>query len=142
MSNTFQKKSEEIRQKFLSLPSAEARYSALIELGKALKPYPESLKTADRIVKGCQSTLYLAASLEEGKIFFSASSDALISAGLAALLLSVYNGESPETILTCPPTFLSEIGIMASLSLNRSNGLAHIHLRMKQLALQFLTLRS
>jgi cysteine desulfuration protein SufE len=142
MSETFQKKSEELKKKFLSMGSMEARYGALIELGKSLAPYPNELKTPDRMVSGCQSILHLHASLREGKIFFEASSDALISAGLAALLLAVYSGETPETLLTCPPHFLSELGIIGQLSPNRSNGLAHIHLRMKQLAIHFLTLRS
>ncbi len=142
MSETFQKKSDELKNKFLTLGSTEARYSALIEMGKALPPYPKECKTADRIVSGCQSILHLHASLKEGKIYFEASSDALISAGLAALLLTVYNGETPETLLTSPPHFLAELGIMGQLSPNRSNGLAHIHLRMKQLAIHFLTLRS
>lgn len=142
MSETFQKKSEEIKKKFLSLGSTDARYSALIELGKNLPPYPPELKTPENIVSGCQSVLYLHGSLKDGKCFFEASSDALISAGLAALLLAVYNGETPETLLTCPPQFLSELGLLGQLSPNRSNGLAHIHLKMKQLALGFLTLRS
>lgn len=142
MRETFQKKSDELKKKFLSMGSMDARYSALIELGKALPPYPEELKTPDRVVHGCQSILHLHASLKGEKIFFEATSDALISAGLAALLLIVYNGETPETLLTCPPHFLTELGIIGQLSPNRSNGLAHIHLRMKQLAVHFLTLRS
>lgn len=141
MSKTFQKKSEDVKKKFLSLGSAEARYSALIELGKRLPPYPEKLKTPDHIVSGCQSILYLHASLENGQMIFQVASDALISAGLAALLLTVYNGETPETLLTSPPQFLTELGIIGTLSPNRSNGLAHIHLRMKQLALHFITLK-
>ncbi len=142
MSETFKKKSEELKKKFLSLGSIDARYHALIELGKALPPYPHELKTPNRIVNGCQSILHLSASLKEGKIFFETASDALISAGLAALLLTVYNGEEPETLLTCPPTFLSELGVIGQLSPNRSNGLAHIHLRMKQLAIAFVVQKS
>ena len=142
MSSTFQEKADSIKEKFLSLPSLEERYNALINLGKQLKAYPSALKTPDHIVKGCQSTLYLHGSLENGKIYFQTSSDALISAGLAALLLEVYNGEAPETILTCPPDFLTELGVIAHLSPSRSNGLAHIHLRMKLIAVNFLTLRS
>ncbi|HAB98779.1 MAG TPA: SufE [Parachlamydiales bacterium] len=137
MSETFKKKSEELKKKFQSFGSIDARYHALIELGKTLPPYPSELKTPNRIVSGCQSILHLNASLNDGKIFFEATSDALISAGLAALLLTVYNGETPETLLTCPPSFLSELGIIGQLSPNRSNGLAHIHLRMKQLAIAF-----
>ena len=141
MKGTFQTKSGQIKDKFLLLSSMDARYSALIELGKSLDVYTPNLKTPEHIVQGCQSTLYLSATMKEGKLFFQASSDALISAGLAALLLYVYNGETPETILSEPPNFLSEIGIANYLSLNRSNGLAHIHLRMKQLAINFLMLR-
>ena len=69
---------------------------------------------------------------------FEAEADALISAGLAALLTQVYSGETPETILKCPPTYLDEIGISASLTPNRANGLYSIHLRMKQEALKLL----
>lgn len=142
MSSSFQEKVRVIKERFSSLASLEARYNALIDLGKKLKPYPSSLKTPDNIVKGCQSTLYLNGSLENGKLFFQASSDALISAGLAALLLEVYNEEPPETLISCPPDFLLELGVMTHLSPNRSNGLAHIHLRMKMVAINFLTLRS
>jgi len=138
MSDTFQKKSAEMTKIFTPL-SREERYHLLMEMGQRLPPFPESCKTPDRIVQGCQSTLYLHAFLSEGKLFFEAYSDALISAGLAALLIAVYSGETPETILTCPPTFLSELGIAASLSPNRSNGLAELHLRMKQEALQALS---
>lgn len=139
MSDTFFQKSEELKRKFTSFHSQEARYAALIELGKSLPIYPKELKTKDKIVSGCQSTLYLHAFLEDEKIFFQACSEALISAGLAAILLHVYNGESPQTLLTCPPKFLADLGIIGALSPARSNGLAHIHLRMKQLSLKMIT---
>lgn len=138
MSKTFDKKSAELKEKFLSIPSLDARYAEVIALGKALPPYPEELKTAERIVSGCQSILYLNASVCDGKMVFQVHSEALISAGLAALLLFVYNGEAPEILLTHPPQFATELGILAKLSPSRSNGLAHIHLRMKQMALKFL----
>ena len=76
--------------------------------------------------------MYLYTNSSEGKIVFQGSSDALISQGLAALLIRIYSGESPETILKCPPNFLEELGIPASLSPNRANGLYSLHLRMKQ----------
>ncbi len=137
MSESFQKKVTRIKEIFTTLDS-EKRYLALIEMGKNLPSYPKEWKTPDRIVRGCQSTLYLNATFEKGTIIFTASADALISAGLAALLIAVYSGESPDTILKCPPDFLHELGIVASLSPNRSSGLAHIHLRMKQEALKAL----
>ena len=82
--------------------------------------------------------MHLLTSKEEGKLYFQAESDALISKGLAALLIAVYSGESPEAILKCPPSYLEEIGITASLTPNRANGLYSIHLRMKQEALKAL----
>lgn len=135
MSETFQKKCLELKKKFTSL-SVEARYQELMEMGKNLPPFPHELKTSDHIVQGCQSILYLTLKFEGGKCFFEADADALISKGLAALLIAVYSGESPETILKCPPDFIGELGIGASLSPMRSNGLAQIYLRMKQEALK------
>lgn len=135
MNGAFKEKIESIKAKFSLYSSPEERYAGLIEMGRRLPPFPEIYKTPEKIVRGCQSTLYLHARLKEGKIFFEAHSEALISAGLAALLIAAYSGLSPEEVLKCPPDFLSEIGIAGSLSPNRSNGLAHIHLRMKQEAL-------
>lgn len=137
MTETFDANLRRIKQIFSPL-DAEGKYRALIDLGRKLDSYPDSLKTPDRIVKGCQSTLYLSARFEDGKLHFSASCDALISAGLAALLLLAYSGETPESILKSPPAFLAELGIADSLSPNRSNGLYQIHLRMKQDALKHL----
>lgn len=137
MNESFQKKCDEIKKNFTNL-TQEKRYQLLMDMGRNLPPFPHSLKTPDRIVSGCQSILYLNATTNDGKIFFEAHADALISAGLAALLISAYSGETAETILKCPPFFLTELGITTSLSLNRSNGLAHIHLRMKQEALKSL----
>jgi cysteine desulfuration protein SufE len=82
--------------------------------------------------------MYLYSTFQDGTVYFAAESDALISSGLAALLLAVYSGETPEAILKCPPNFLEELGISASISPNRANGLYSIHLRMKQDALKWL----
>ncbi len=139
MSETFQQKCAEIKKIFIPL-SLEERYHQLIEMGRGLPPFPEHLKIPDKIVSGCQSTLYLHASLIDDKLFFEAWADALISAGLAALLIAAYSGETAETILKSPPDFLGELDIFTSLSPNRSNGLAQIHLRMKQEALKSLLL--
>ncbi len=137
MSQTFEKKVLELKKLFAAA-TPEQRYHLLIAMGRDLPPFNPDHKIPAHTVQGCQSTLYLHASFRDSKLFFSASADALISAGLAALLISVYTGETPETILKCPPTFLQDLGIAASLSMNRSNGLAHIHLRMKQEAVKYL----
>lgn len=128
-------KQQQIKNLFACCSSEEKKYEKIIELGKSLPPFPESDKTPQNFVKGCQSTMYLTSHLVNGKVFFTADSDALISAGLAAILLQVYNGETPETILKCPPSYLEDLGISASLTPNRANGLYSIHLRMKQDAL-------
>lgn len=137
MPDSFEKKCEELKKIFAPL-STEQRYHTLIEMGRRLPRYPDNYKTPDRIVPGCQSLLYLNATLRDDQLFFEAHADALISAGLAALLIAVYSGESPETILTCPPTFIGELGIGSSLSPSRSNGFANILIRMKQEALKLL----
>lgn len=124
---------------FESCITPEEKYRKIIELGKHLPPYPFINKTSEHLVKGCQSTMYLCSHLKETKMYFEVSSEALISAGLAALLLSVYQEEFPEVILKCPPLFLEEIGLYMALSPSRSNGLSSLFLRMKQEALKALT---
>lgn len=132
-------KQENIIKIFQSCPTAQDKYEKLIEMGRNLPSIESVFKTTQNIVQGCQSTMYLRAYLsEEGKVLFEAESEALISAGLAALLIDVYSDETPEVILKCPPNFLDEIGIKTSLTPGRSNGLASMFLRMKQEALNLL----
>ena len=134
-------KQKQIVALFSSCSSQEEKYRKIIELGKAAPALDVSLKSIDNLVQGCQSTMYLHSFLKDGRVFFSAESDALISAGLAAMLIQVYNGEFPETILKCPPDYLKEMGVYASLTPNRANGLFSMHLRMQQDALNFLVKR-
>ena len=123
---------------FSECASQEEKYKKIIDLGRSAAPLDVSLKSADNLVHGCQSVVYLHSFLKDGKVIFAAESDALISAGLAAMLIQVYSGESPETILKCPPDYLKETGVSASLTPNRANGLYSMHLRMQQDALKFL----
>lgn len=131
-------KQQKIKEIFNECPDEASRYSKIIDLGRSLPPMDESLKIDTNRVRGCQSILYLASSYKDGKVYFETSSDALISSGLAALLVMAYSGESPEAILKCPPDFLEELGITASITPNRANGLYSVHLKMKQDALRFL----
>lgn len=137
MMNFFEKQ-EEIKKLFASATTPELKYQKIIELGKKLLPYPESLKTQEHIVQGCQSTLYLAHSYANGRISFQAHSDALISSGLAYILLYVYSDLPPKVVLKSPPQFLTDIGIPNSLSPTRSNGLSSLFLKMQQEALKYL----
>jgi cysteine desulfuration protein SufE len=135
-------KQQYVKKIFQSCENEEMKYEKLIELGKSAPHLPPSLKTKENLVPGCQSTMFLSAEYKYGKVFFLTESDALISSGLAALLVLVYSGESPEAILKCPPSYLEELGISASLTPNRANGLYSIHLRMKQEALKFMLLKN
>lgn len=123
---------------FSSCTTPESKYQRLIELGKRLPPLNPAYKSPELIVNGCQSIVYLRSYLENDKFYFEAESEALISSGLAFLLITAYSGESAEHILTSPPLFIEEIGLNTSLTPGRSNGLASIYLRMKQDALKFL----
>lgn len=131
-------KQNEVKLLFLECQSEEDRYKKIIELGRQLPPLPEVYKIPENIVQGCQSTVYLKSIFKNGVVIFEAEADALISAGLAALLIKVYSGEAPEVMLKCPPSYLEELGISASLTPSRSNGLYSMHLRMKQEALKWL----
>lgn len=131
-------KQNQIKSLFSDCLTEEERYKKIIELGRELPSFPESQRLPENIVQGCQSTVYLSSMFNDGVIFFEAKADALISAGLAALLIRVYSGEPPEVILKCPPVYLEELGVNASLTPSRSNGLYSMHLRMKQDALKWL----
>lgn len=138
MYETCLEKQARVKQKFGACNSEELKYEKLIELGKGLSGLPEEYKIPTNLVSGCQSMMYLHSDYRDGKVYFQGNSDALISAGLAAILIEVYSGETPEAILKCPPTFIEELGINASLTPSRANGLYSIHLHMKQKALQCL----
>ena len=133
-----EKKIAHLKEIFAGLTTNEEKVCYLLELGRSLQPLPAEGRIAANQVSGCQSILFLSSYMSDGKLFFDAHADALLSAGLAALLIAVYSGETPQTILQTPPAFLSDLGIFGSLTLSRSNGLAHIHQRMKKDALKFL----
>jgi cysteine desulfuration protein SufE len=131
-------KQARIKELFALCQSQESKYQKIIEMGREQPHLSIEHKIPPNIVKGCQSTVYLRSYLEDGLVFFETESDALISAGLAALLVRVYSEETPEAILKCPPTYLEALGITASLTPSRANGLHSIHLKMKQEALNWL----
>lgn len=127
-----------VKELFQGCDTPEKKYQKIIECGRSLPSMPPDLKIPENIVSGCQSIVYLHCQMLEGKLFFTAASDALISSGLAALLLKAYNGHPPEFLLKNKPTFLNELQINTSLSPGRSNGLASMFLRMQKNALNFL----
>ena len=99
------------------------KYEYLIDLGKNLEPFPEELKTDDRLIKGCQSRVWLDCREEAGSILFRADSDAIITKGIISLLISVYNGRAAAEIADDDFSFLEQIGLRENLSPTRANGL-------------------
>lgn len=129
-------KQKRVVDMFSACKTAEERYNKIIDLGQQSKRLDPEDRIPENLVKGCQSLMYLKAHYDGKLMHFAAESDALISAGLAVLLILVYDGEAPEVVLKCPPAYLEEIGVTSALSPNRANGLYSLHLRMKQEALK------
>ncbi|MDV6319241.1 SufE family protein [Chromohalobacter sp. HP20-39] len=99
------------------------RYQYIIDMGKQLPAFPESLKSDDTKIQGCQSNVWIHDRLEDGRLHFDATSDAAIVSGLIAVLLRIYNDRPPSEIQATPPDFLAELGLDKHLSPTRSNGL-------------------
>lgn len=111
----------------------------LMELGQKLPPMKEEDKTEDNIVKGCQSKVWLSTKTEQGKIYFDADSNTAITKGLASLLVRIYSGQTPETILNSEIYFTSKIGMERFIGTQRSNGFAAMIKQMKLYALAYKT---
>jgi cysteine desulfuration protein SufE len=132
MASGCEDKQKQVIALFSGCTSAREKYEKIIELGKNVQPLDPRNKTETNRVRGCQSKMYLKTEYRDGKLFFETSADALISQGLGVLLTSVYSGESPETILQCPPHHIEELSLAKILSPTRTNGLSALYLRMKQ----------
>lgn len=99
------------------------KYEYLIELGKSVPIIKESDKTDSNIIKGCQSRVWLSVEYKDGKLFFKADSDAIITKGIISLLIRVYSEREPKEIIESDLFFLDEIGLKNNLSPTRANGL-------------------
>ncbi len=111
----------------------------IMELGQKLPVMNEADKIEDNIVKGCQSKVWLTAKLNDGKIFFTGDSNTAITKGLVSLLIRIFNGQSPETILNTDLYFMQKIGMERFIGTQRSNGFASMIKQMKIYALAFKT---
>jgi cysteine desulfuration protein SufE len=111
----------------------------IMELGQKLPDMPESHKTDDNIVKGCQSKVWLTAKLESDKLQFAADSNTAITKGLVSLLIRIFNGQAPEAILNADLYFMNRIGMERFIGTQRSNGFAAMIKQMKLYALAFKT---
>ena len=110
------------------------KYEYIIEWGKKLESFPEDKKTEDRLIKGCQSRVWLDCSVKDGKLYFTADSDAIITKGIISLLISVYSGRSAAEILNDDFSFIEELGLKENLSPTRANGLESMIETIKEFA--------
>lgn len=128
----------EIIDEFSEIDDWMDRYAYIIDLGNALPPIDDSLKTPDRLIEGCQSRVWLdARQSPDGRIHFTADSDAIIVKGIISLLISVLNDHTPDEILNADLHFINDIGLSEHLSPTRSNGLLAMVKQMKMYALAF-----
>lgn len=115
---------DEIIEEFSELTDWMDRYAYIIDLGNTLPEFPESEKTPQNLIEGCQSRVWITARrLDDGRIEFQADSDAMIVKGIVSLLLKVLDDRTPDEILDCDLYFIDRIGLSSHLSPTRSNGL-------------------
>lgn len=129
---TIQDIQAEIIGEFSAFEEWMDKYEYLIDLGKSLPIIPEAGKTEDHLIKGCQSRVWLESEIKDGKLYFTADSDAIITKGIISLLIRVYNGRTPEEILNSDDEFIKAIGLMENLSPTRANGLVSMLERIRK----------
>ena len=126
---------EEIIDEFSMFDDWMDRYQYIIDLGKSLPIIESKFKLDENIIKGCQSKVWLYSELENDMIKYSADSDAILTKGIAALLIRVYSGQKPNDILTAETRFIDEIGLKEHLSPTRANGLVSMIKQIKLYAI-------
>ena len=113
------------------------KYEYIIELGKSLKPIKEENKIDSNLIKGCQSKLWLHAEFSKGKMVYTADSEAIITKGIAAILLRVFSNQTPNDIINSNVDYIDKIGLKEHLSPTRANGLMSLVKQLKYYALAF-----
>ena len=134
---TISEKGQSLVDDFSFMEDWTEKYQYLIDLSKNLSPMDTKFKVEDNLIKGCQSKVWLKASFENELINFQADSDAIISKGIVAILLSVLNDRKPNEILNADLSFIDQIGLKEHLSPNRANGLSSMLKQIKFYALAY-----
>lgn len=134
MEKTLQEIENEVVDEFSMFDEWLDKYEYLIELGKSLKDYPESDKIDEKLIKGCQSRVWLDYKVADGKIFFNADSDAIITKGIISLLIKIYSGRTPQEILSSDFSVVDRIGLKENLSPTRAGGLASMIEKIREVA--------
>jgi len=133
---------KEIIEDFALFDSWEDKYEYIIDMGKKLPVLEDEHKLDENKIKGCQSTVWLVASYNDGRVFFKADSDAIIVKGLISMLIKVLSGHTPTEIIDARLDFIREIGMMTHLAQTRSNGLLSMIKQMKNYAIAFHAINS
>lgn len=128
---------EEIVDEFSMFDDWDERYQYVIDLGKSLPLIVEQYKTDENIIKGCQSKVWLHGEEKDGKVVFTADSDAILTKGIIAILIRVFSNQKAEDILQADTSFIDEIGLKEHLSPTRANGLVSMIKQIKMYALAF-----
>ncbi len=135
---TIDQRQDRIIEDFEGIDDWMDRYAMIIDLGNALPPIDEKYKTPSHLIEGCQSRVWLNAELTpEGKVDYTADSDAIIVKGIIAMLIDVLNGATPKEIIDAKLYFIDRIGLSENLSPTRSNGLLAMVKQMKMYAVAF-----
>ena len=134
---TISEKGQSLVEDFSFMEDWTEKYQYLIDLSKNLAPMDVKFKVEDNLIKGCQSKVWLKASFENDLINFQADSDAIISKGIVAILLSILNDRKPNEILNADLSFIDQIGLKEHLSPNRANGLSSMLKQIKFYALAY-----
>ena len=128
---------DKVVEEFSELTDWMDKYQMLIELGNELEPLDEKYKTEKNIIDGCQSRVWLQCDIVDGKLVFTADSDALITKGIIALLIRVISNHTPQEIIDADFYFIDKIGLRQHLSPTRSNGLLSMVKQIKAYALAY-----
>jgi len=139
MTMTINEKQNEIIEDFDVFSEWEDKYRYIIDLGNDLPKIDDKFKTDDNLIRGCQSRVWLHVEAKDGKLFFSADSDAQITKGLVGMVVSVLSGHTPKEIVDADIYFIDKIGLKNHLSPTRSNGLLSMLKQIKMYAVAYLS---
>lgn len=128
---------QEIVEEFEMFDDWMQKYEHLIDLGKSMPMIDEKYKTDDKLIKGCQSRVWMRSELKDGKVVYTADSDAIITKGMVALMIRVLSNQTPDEIIDAKLDFVEKIGLTKHLSPTRSNGLLSMIKQMKLDALAY-----
>ncbi|WP_154223681.1 SufE family protein [Marinicella rhabdoformis] len=137
MSHLDQTSQEEVIETFDLFDDWLEKYQYIIDLGKKLPALDDIHKVDKNLLQGCQSRVWLVHEFKDNTLTFHANSDAAIVSGLVSLVLSIYSGHSPQTVINTEPEFIEKIGLASHLSSTRSNGLNAMIAKIKQIAQQY-----